>query len=60
MKDTIQKLIDRKIFQVGTLVDAPVKTWQMGQPFYTSKTLRVKEVQELIVNMRNLTPRGYD
>ena len=44
MKDTIQKLIDRKIFQVGTLVDAPVKTWQMGQPFYTSKTLRVKEV----------------
>ena len=46
MTEIIKKLIDRKIFKEGTLVDAPVTKYYMGSPVILTKTLRIKEVAE--------------
>lgn len=44
MVEIIKKLIDRKIFKVGTLVDAPVRKMHMGDPVILTKTLRVSQI----------------
>ena len=41
MTDIIKKLIERKIFKEGTLVDAPVTKYYMGSPIIINKTLRI-------------------
>jgi hypothetical protein len=46
MTEIIKKLIDRKIFKEGTLVDAPVTKYHMGTPIILNKTLRIKELKE--------------
>ena len=46
MTEIIKKLIDRKIFKEGTLVDAPVTKYHMGTPIIINKTLRIKELRE--------------
>jgi len=46
MTEIIKKLIDKKIFKVGTLVDAPVRKMYMGDPVILSKTLRVAEIKD--------------
>ena len=46
MTEIIKKLIDRKIFKTGTLIDAPVTKYHMGTPIILSKTLRIKELKE--------------
>lgn len=46
MTEIIKKLIDRKIFKEGTLVDAPVRKMHMGDPIILTKTLRVKTVAQ--------------
>jgi hypothetical protein len=46
MTDTIKKLIERKIFKEGTLVDAPITKYHMGTPITVNKTLRIKQVAE--------------
>ena len=45
MIEIIKKLIDKKIFKKGTLVDAPVRKMHMGDPVIITKTLRVAEIQ---------------
>ena len=44
MTEIIKKLIDRRIFKEGTLVDAPVTKYHMGTPVILNKTLRIKQV----------------
>jgi hypothetical protein len=46
MTEIIKKLIDKKIFKIGTLVDAPVIKYHMGTPMTLTKTLRIKQVNE--------------
>jgi hypothetical protein len=46
MTEIIKKLIDKKIFKVGTLVDAPVRKMYMGDPVILSKTRRVAEIKD--------------
>jgi hypothetical protein len=46
MTEIIKKLIERNIFKVGTLVDAPVRKMYMGDPVMLSKTLRVAEIKD--------------
>lgn len=46
MIEIIQKLIDRKIFSKGTMIDAPIKKMQFGSPIVLNKTLRIKEIKE--------------
>lgn len=46
MTEIIKKLIDKKIFKVGTLVNAPVRKMYMGDPVTLSKTLRVAEIKD--------------
>ena len=44
MTEIIKKLIDRRIFKEGTLVDAPITKYHMGTPVILNKTLRIKQV----------------
>jgi hypothetical protein len=46
MTEIIKKLIDRDIFKVGTMIDAPVQKMHMGTPIILTKTLRIKEVHD--------------
>jgi hypothetical protein len=46
MTEIIKKLIDRKIFKVGTLVDAPVRKMYLGTPVIITKTLRIASMDE--------------
>ena len=41
MTEIIKKLIEKKIFKEGTLIDAPVTKFHMGSPLIKNKTLRV-------------------
>jgi len=43
MTEIIKKLIDKKIFKEGTLIEAPVKKFHMGSPLILNKTLRVSK-----------------
>lgn len=46
MTEIIKKLIERNVFKIGTLVDAPVRKMYMGDPVILSKTLRVAEIKD--------------
>lgn len=46
MTEIIKKLIDKKIFKTGTLVDAPVRKMYMGDPVILNKTLRVAQIKD--------------
>ena len=46
MTEIIKKLIDKKIFKEGTLVDAPVRKMHMGDPVILTKTLRVAKIMD--------------
>jgi len=45
MIEIIQKLIDRKIFKEGTMIDAPISKMQFASPIILNKTLRIKELR---------------
>jgi len=46
MNDLIKKLIERKIFKKGTMVDAPVTKYHMGSPIIVNKTLRIASIED--------------